>query len=326
MKIILNILILLLISNYINAQFPQIEEFNNGTTWSYTNGAGRQNYGGAENYATFNLGATPYPNNSTVTITSPVYNFSTCTSNISVSFPLAGIIESNNDFMYFQYFNSGVWNTQSTYTGSYNSTYTYFVPNTTTMFRFILITDCSVNGYKAANPNCSLPGYPTTCLPNPGNCNGVVSVYYYDIARFTIDCATVLPIELVDFNVVQEDCINKLIWTTASEPNNDHFELEKSLDGINFKVLCNIDGSTNSTNTVKYLCYDKNLDKEITYYRLKQVDINTQYSYSNIISINNKCSTEQYDKIVNLLGQEVTEDYRGVKLYIYKDKIIKRLE
>lgn len=141
----------------------------------------------------------------------------------------------------------------------------------------------------------------------------------------SLDCSA-LPIELIEFNIIQEDCINQICWITLNEPNNDYFELEKSLDGINFKVINKIKGNTNSTNLIKYLSYDKDIQENITYYRLKQVDIDGKFTYSNVISQDYNCKLGKYNKILNLLGQEVTEDYKGVKLYIYNNRIIKKLE
>lgn len=69
------------------AQFPIIEEFNsfNGSNqWITCCGAGLQNYGGSENYATFNIGNTPYPNSSNITITSPISSYTNCLTNINV--------------------------------------------------------------------------------------------------------------------------------------------------------------------------------------------------------------------------------------------------
>jgi hypothetical protein len=83
--------------------YPVIEEFNPPLSWSVTNGAGVQNYGFAENYLTTNIGTTPYPNSSIITMTSPVTSYTNCLSNLLVSFPLNGRIENGWDFMYFEY-------------------------------------------------------------------------------------------------------------------------------------------------------------------------------------------------------------------------------
>tara|TARA_B100000809_G_scaffold148705_1_gene146177 strand:- start:890 stop:2998 length:2109 start_codon:yes stop_codon:yes gene_type:complete len=97
----------------------------------------------------------------------------------------------------------------------------------------------------------------------------------------------VLPITLVNFSgVALKNGHNRINWTTSSEINNDYFELEKSENGIDFELVTTQNGAGNSTSTLRYFDYDKS-EKEITYYRLKQVDFDGRFSYSVIISVTN---------------------------------------
>lgn len=322
MKKFLLILTCTLVCAVCLGQYPIVEEFNPGTPWTFTNGAGIQNYGPPENYATTNIGSTPYPNNATITITSPVYDFTTtCASDITVSFPISGRIENGFDFLYFEYFNAGAWVNLGGFTGPISGTYTNTtIPNTATQFRFRLVTDCSVNGYKGGNPSCSVFGTPTSCLPNPGNCAGLVSVYYYDITRFTIDCVTTLPIELLEFNGYNVDKHNYLYWLTASEINNDYFTIERSRDGVFWSVLGEVDGAGNSSEIKNYYFLDYSYTGGINYYQLSQTDFDGKSETFNIIVINNNI-TNYEDPILyyNLLGQLVDKNYTGFRFLVYKD-------
>lgn len=268
-KKILTILILLLIVNSkILAQYPIREEFNPGTTWTFTNGAGIQNYGGAENYATTNIGTTPYPNNAIVTIVSPnTYNLTNCIGILTISFHLSGRIENNYDFLDFQYkIGAGGWITVQTFTGVQNLLYTYTtIPNTATRFRFRLRTDISVNTY----------GFP------------FVSVYYYDIQYFEITCSSVLPIKLLNFSGYPINTTNKIIWSTSTEINNDFFILEKSNDMFNWEEISKIPGNGNSNTIINYEYIDKTPYK-LSYYRLQQIDYNGQFEYFEPIVIKNE--------------------------------------
>lgn len=60
-----------------------------------------------------------------------------------------------------------------------------------------------------------------------------------------------LPIELLEFTA-KSDLNNSvaLEWTTASEVNNDYFELQKSNDGVNFETFAKVKSKGNS-NTQK---------------------------------------------------------------------------
>lgn len=154
MKKIITLLLLLITLNISAQTYPIIENFNTLNGWTVTNGAGIQT-NGSEKCLSTNIGTIPYPNSSTITATSPTTSYSNCLSNLRVSFPLTGIIEPTYDYMYFDYFNGVTWINLGNYTGSQNTTYNYPIPNTAKQFRFRLITDCSVNGYKNFT-DCSL--------------------------------------------------------------------------------------------------------------------------------------------------------------------------
>lgn len=99
--------------------------------------------------------------------------------------------------------------------------------------------------------------------------------------------STVLPIELTSFNAqCNGDKVN-IYWTTASESNNDYFEVERSTDAISFTPVTRVNSQNSNSNTpITYSTIDNNPIIGRTYYRLKQVDINGRYSYSSIIVIN----------------------------------------
>ncbi len=97
-----------------------------------------------------------------------------------------------------------------------------------------------------------------------------------------------LPIELLSFTATKSNDAVELKWSTATETNNDHFEIERSLDGVNFDRLLNVQayGTGNSMVTQSYSTLDKQPYRGINYYRLKQVDKDGQYSYTNMVSVN----------------------------------------
>jgi len=102
------------------------------------------------------------------------------------------------------------------------------------------------------------------------------------------DCfpVLVLPIELMHFNVVNQENRVFLEWTTASEINNDYFEVERSSDGNNFEVLGVVGGMGNSFSPVDYSIVDTQPKSGTNYYRLKQVDFDGSFEYSEVKVIN----------------------------------------
>ena len=137
-----------------------------------------------------------------------------------------------------------------------------------------------------------------------------------------------LPIELLYFIGEKKTCNQNIIsWATATETNNDHFEIERSSDAINFKTIKEIPGSINSLETKKYVYVDSNPESGIYYYRLKQIDLDGTYKYAPIIDVDNSCVKDlEILKITNLLGQEVTEDFGGPRFIYYNDgSVIKKV-
>ncbi|MBK9151781.1 MAG: carboxypeptidase regulatory-like domain-containing protein [Saprospiraceae bacterium] len=98
----------------------------------------------------------------------------------------------------------------------------------------------------------------------------------------------VLPVQLEDFtgkwNTTRD--VNELDWVTASELNNDYFEIERSFAGSNFEVIGRVDGKGNSTVRSFYGFDDSNISQNGVYsYRLKQVDADGKFSYSKTVDI-----------------------------------------
>ena len=92
---------------------------------------------------------------------------------------------------------------------------------------------------------------------------------------FTIsgwDGINILPVELTHFTGFTNENENLLTWTTASESNNDYFYIEKSMDGINYKKIGEVQGSGNSSVRIDYEFSDSEINNSIVYYRLTQVD------------------------------------------------------
>jgi hypothetical protein len=117
---------------------------------------------------------------------------------------------------------------------------------------------------------------------------GASSSFYIEVVSGAAACSS-LPVTLLNFSGEKENNNNKLLWTTATEINNDYFELERSYDALNFEKIVEVDGAGNSSNILNYYQFDFNFDrtKPVSYYRLKQLDFDGQYSYSNIVALDN---------------------------------------
>lgn len=102
------------------------------------------------------------------------------------------------------------------------------------------------------------------------------------------ETANPLPVELLSFSGRNENGFNKLEWKTASELNNDYFELQRSGTGEEFTAVSIIQGKGTTNDLSAYTFIDEQPYAGKNYYRLKQVDFNGNFEYSNIILVTNE--------------------------------------
>jgi Secretion system C-terminal sorting domain len=96
-----------------------------------------------------------------------------------------------------------------------------------------------------------------------------------------------VPVELVSFSAIYRNTEILLSWETATENNNYGFEIEKSFDQVSWDKIGFVKGNGNSTENISYLFTDTDIDFSSTYfYRLKQIDFNGTFVYSNVVEIN----------------------------------------
>lgn len=88
-----------------------------------------------------------------------------------------------------------------------------------------------------------------------------------------------LNIKLVNFSAVNIEHRNRIDWQTEDEASGDKFELERSIDGINYSLLNTI-RAKGQPSTYSY--WDEEPLNGINYYRLKMIDVSGRFSYSKI--------------------------------------------
>ncbi|UTW61470.1 hypothetical protein KFE98_15845 [bacterium SCSIO 12741] len=92
-----------------------------------------------------------------------------------------------------------------------------------------------------------------------------------------------LPISLLSFNVWDRGDHLLFRWTTASEWNNDYFEVEQSADGIHWTVLGQVDGSGTSNEIQNYSLSTPLVTDHSYYYRLSQYDFDGSVQYFSVV-------------------------------------------
>ena len=118
--------------------------------------------------------------------------------------------------------------------------------------------------------------------------NGVAvfsNVNFQNGDRFTLgntDASTPLPVELVMFKANPEKEVVKLDWVTASELNNDYFNVERSIDGEQWQLVIKVVGAGTTRRMKTYEAMDYQPIDGVSYYRLRQTDFDGNVSFSPI--------------------------------------------
>jgi hypothetical protein len=99
-----------------------------------------------------------------------------------------------------------------------------------------------------------------------------------------INCLGVLPVEMKAFTVKRSGNFIRLSWQTASESNNEGFEVQHSNDARQWQPLAFVTGQGTSNQSHFYEYTDAQPSPGINYYRLKQTDFDGHFDYSPIVS------------------------------------------
>ena len=148
---------------------------------------------------------------------------------------------------------------------------------------------------------------------------------YGEIEEYSILLSVALPVELTQFDGLPYQQWNVIKWSTDSEQNSSHFDLESSVNGENWKKITTIPSAGNSTEELKYSYIDYNLN-ELTYYRLQQFDIDGKFETYGPIVITRDSTNKKIVKYINLMGQEVKpENVHGIIIEIYDDGTMRKM-
>lgn len=121
---------------------------------------------------------------------------------------------------------------------------------------------------------------------------GAASVYNVTITLPSL----VLPVELSSFT---GHCTGQQVvlkWATATEINNDYFTVERSEKGLNWQIIGTVDGTGNSSTQQNYVFTDRLPHTEASFYRLKQTDFTSIFTYGGIVGVE-KCG-DDYASVV----------------------------
>ena len=99
--------------------------------------------------------------------------------------------------------------------------------------------------------------------------------------------SSALPVEMVSFRAIKEEAGVKLLWQTASETNNKGFYIQRSTNANEWETLGFVEGDGYAVTLNDYQFMDTDPMSGLNYYRLRQVDFDDKFEYTDIVAVNN---------------------------------------
>ena len=112
------------------------------------------------------------------------------------------------------------------------------------------------------------------------------SVPYGNAGNLGILDGTTLAVQRLSFTAEKQGTTTLLEWKVASEQNNAYYSVEHSTDGLHYLPIGKVQGQGTVTNQQQYQYVDQSPKPGLNFYRLQQVDITGQFSYSPVVSVN----------------------------------------
>lgn len=193
------------------------------------------------------------------------------------------------------------------FTDLQNGTLTY--NNGVAIFNYDIINASTDLSMPNANGNIYRLVVATTTdnLANP-DCN------YFNDYKLVVVSAAPAPVKLVSFNGSYSNGLATLNWQTSQEINNDHFELYRSFDGAHFELATTIAGAGNSFVPKNYSYQDRiNIQGNNVFYKLKQVDIDGKFSFSNVVRLSTGNTNESFRIYPNPVVSNFTASFSSPK-------------
>jgi hypothetical protein len=168
--------------------------------------------------------------------------------------------------------------------------------------------------------------------------------YYHKMSRLTLgtvatlaELTEIVPVELLAFTASVNNSEVQLLWSTASELNNNGFEIERAInEPDNFVTVGFVEGKGSSTE-INYYSYSDHPDLNGVhqlYYRLKQVDFDGSFSYSDVVNVTydvpsafvlNQNFPNPFNPATRITYFVAKESFVSIKVYDFLGREVKTL-
>lgn len=164
--------------------------------------------------------------------------------------------------------------------------------------------------------------------------NGVITVSGIDNSMIPVNSTryltlvslssnTPLPVTLTAFTAAAKGSTVELKWATAAEQNNAYFAIERSANGSNWQQLATVPGAGNSSIPVNYSYTDEEPLNGISYYRLRQTDVDGTYKYSSTETVRLQIDAMELRLYPNPVKSEVI--FKGNRFNIQRLRVFNQL-
>jgi len=145
---------------------------------------------------------------------------------------------------------------------------------------------------------------------------------------FTFTADASLPVELTKFQATPTQSNIALNWQTAMELNNDYFSVEKSENGTDFRSIGEVLGAGSTLEIQNYNFIDEHPNAGMNYYRLKQVDFNGDFEYSEMVAVEyskNKSAQFFPNPVRDELAIRTTSNNTNISIYNVQGQLVRQL-
>lgn len=130
------------------------------------------------------------------------------------------------------------------------------------------------------------------------------------------------------------DMGNMLTWSTSSETNNKAFEVQKSLDGVKFVKIGKVKGAGTISEKQEYRFLDVSAAQGKTYYRLKQIDLDDKFYFSDVVIVSKETANNftiismtppsDEDNLFEITVNAISEDELDYKVFDMRGNLVYR--
>ncbi len=157
-----------------------------------------------------------------------------------------------------------------------------FISSTTTYSNIDTTNSIAMNQNDFTNTSSYYMNVGIVGRQTSNNTTRQFSFYFKPFSAMTF----VLPVKMIDFNATVVNNDKVVSWKTTSEENAKHFEVYRSLDGVNYTMVGEVAAAGYSQTLQSYSFSDNSVNENVTvFYKLKLVDNDGSFAWSRIVTI-----------------------------------------